>query len=143
LATDIATGAGKLLVDAWAGAEFAVTLMDEASAAELGAASEQFFDARVVASEDASTVALLAGAVFHPREAAAPIRTVLAAARERGLSGDEMLDALLRMQRTLRSLSRVKPAYAYRPEALVPAVAPQAREAHDPGARTRRVAKEP
>jgi hypothetical protein len=43
---------------------------------------------------------------------------VLAAARARGLSGAETLDALLRMQRAHRSLSRVKVAYAYRVEAL-------------------------
>ena len=33
---------------------------------------------------------------------------------------DDVLDALLRMERTFRSLSRVKAAYAYRPEALSP-----------------------
>jgi hypothetical protein len=125
--------AGELLVDVWSGAEFAVTLLDDASAAELTAASEQLFDARIVASEDASMVALLPGAVFHPREATAPIRTVLGTARERGLSGVDTLDALLRMQRTLRSLSRVKPAYAYRPEALSPAAPTRATEAHGRG----------
>jgi len=30
-----------------------------------------------------------------------------------------VLDALLRMELSLKTLSRVKPAYAYRPEALV------------------------
>ena len=45
---------------------------------------------------------------------------VLAAARARSLPTGDTLDALLRMERTLRSLSRVKAAYAYRPEALSP-----------------------
>jgi hypothetical protein len=142
-ATESAHGtAGAVLIDAWGGAEFAITLVDEAAAAELAAAGGQLFDARVVVSADARTVALLSGAVFHPREATAPIQAVLAAARERALSTNETLDALLRMARTLRSLSRVKPAYAYRAEALSPAAAAQPRDPQDPS-RMRRVAKEP
>src|ERR1700690_1094973 len=121
---------GRVLVDAWSGAELVVTVVEEASRAELDAAAGQLFDARVVGgaglgarSSDADSglvVALLPGAVFHPRDATAAIAQVLAAARERDLSTDEVLDALLRMERMLRSLSRVKAAYAYRPEALAP-----------------------
>jgi len=59
--------------------------------------------------------------VFHPRDATPCIEPVLAAARARAMSTTETLDALLRMNRALRSLSRVKVAYAYRPEALSPA----------------------
>lgn len=110
-----------VLEDVWSGAELAVSTMDEASRAELDASSGQLFDARVIgAQEPALNVALLPGAVFHPRDATEHVAPVLAAARTRGLSTDETLDALLRMQRALRSLSRVKPAYAYRPEALSP-----------------------
>jgi hypothetical protein len=134
---------GGLIVDVWSGAEFAVTVLDEPSAEELAAASGQLFDARVVASADALTVALLPGAVFHPREATAPIEGVLAAARDRGLSTDATLDALLRMQRTFRSLSRVKAAYAYRPEALASVVAAQPRGETDAANRMRRAAKAP
>jgi hypothetical protein len=139
-------GRRRLLVDAWSGAEFAVTLLEDASHAELDAASGQLFDARVVAS-DLAQVALLPGAVFHPRVATAAIAPVLAAARERGLSTEDTLDALLRMERTLRSLSRVKVAYAYRPEALFhstqePTAPP--REGGAPGVkRMRRAAKGP
>jgi len=111
---------GEVLVDAWSGAELLVDTMDEASRAELDASAGQLFDARVVGSTAPFVVALLPGAVFHPLDATAAIPPVLAAARQRGLPAGETLDALLRMQRTLRSLSRVKAAYAYRAEALSP-----------------------
>jgi hypothetical protein len=139
---------GGVLVDVWSGAELLVTVAEEASRAELDAAAGQLFDARVVGSADANpgagsadaspgagsadaspgagsadanrglVVALLPGAVFHPRDATTAIELVLGAARARDLSTDDVLDALLRMERTLRSLSRVKAAYAYRSEAL-------------------------
>jgi hypothetical protein len=125
---------GDVLVDVWSGAELVVTTMDEASRAELDASSGQLFDARVVGSIEPWEVALLPGAVFHPRDATAAITPVLAAARARGLPAAEVLDALLRMERTLRSLSRVKAAYAYRPDALSP---------HAPVVPVRRAAKEP
>jgi hypothetical protein len=108
------------LEDVWSGAEFVVTIMDEASRAELDASSGQLFDARVVGADAPATVALLPGAVFHPRHATEHVAPVLAAARARAMSTGDTLDALLRMQRALRSLSRVKPAYAYRAEALSP-----------------------
>lgn len=108
----------QTLVDVWSGAELEVGVVDEASRAELDASSGQLFDARVVGRDAPFTVALLPGAVFHARDATPCIEPVLAAARARGLSGAETLDALLRMQRAHRSLSRVKVAYAYRVEAL-------------------------
>jgi hypothetical protein len=110
-----------VLEDVWSGAELVVSAMDEASRAELDASSGQLFDARVVGAEEPSVeVALLPGAVFHPRHATEHVAPVLEAARARGMSTGDTLDALLRMQRALRSLSRVKPAYAYRAEALSP-----------------------
>jgi hypothetical protein len=109
-----------VLEDVWSGAELVVSTMDEASRAELDASSGQLFDARVVGAGDPLTVALLPGAVFHSRDATEHVAPVLAAARARGMSTGDTLDALLRMQRALRSLSRVKPAYAYRAEALSP-----------------------
>ena len=135
-----------VLVDVWSGAELVVTVVDEASRAELDAAAGQLFDARVVgfsggAPMDGSTdadvgwvVALLPGAVFHPRDATAAIEPVLAAARARDLATDDVLDALLRMERMLRSLSRVKAAYAYRPDALT---------AHGSAVPVRRAARTP
>jgi hypothetical protein len=138
-----AASAARRLVDVWSGAEFEVTVLDDESSAELDAGSGQLFDGRVVVSGDARTVALLPGAVFHPREATSPIDTVLAAARERALSTDDTLDALLRMERSLRSLSRVKAAYAYRPEALSPALPTPPRHPPDVADRLRRIAKSP
>jgi hypothetical protein len=111
---------GNLLIDAWSGAELLVTALDDQSRAELRASSGQLFDGRVVAREEPWTVALLPGAVFHAASATVPIGLVIASARARSLSTVETLDALLRMDRTLRSLSRVKAAFAYRPEALSP-----------------------
>jgi hypothetical protein len=111
---------GQVLVDVWSGAELIVTLLEEASRAELDAAAGQFLDGRVVGAEEPLVVALLPGAVFHPHQATAAIEPVLAAARERSLVTHDTLDALLRMERTFRSLARVKAAYAYRPEALSP-----------------------
>jgi hypothetical protein len=109
---------GLRLVDVWSGAELVVTLFDDASRAELGAAAGQLVDGRVVGAADPLVLALLPGAVFHPRHATAAIDPVVRAARERALTTHEALDALLRMERTLRALSRVKAGYAYRPEAL-------------------------
>jgi hypothetical protein len=125
---------GDVLVDVWSGAELEASVVEDASRAELDASSGQLFDARVVGLDDPFTVALLPGAVFHARDATPCIEPVLAAARSRKLSCGETLDALLRMQRALRSLSRVKVAYAYRVEALsltatpLPHVARVARE---------------
>jgi hypothetical protein len=119
-AAGAASDEGDVLVDVWSGAELAVSLLDEASRAELDAGAGQLFDARVVGCDEPFVVALLPGAVFHPRDATAAIEPVLAAARARRLPTGDTLDALLRMQRTLRSLSRVKAAYAYRPDALSP-----------------------
>jgi hypothetical protein len=109
---------GVRLVDVWSGAELAVTVMDDAAQAEIAASAGQLFDARVAGKDDPFTVALLPGAIFHARDATAAIPAVLAAARAQSLSRNDTLDALLRMERTLRSLSRVKPAYAYRAGAL-------------------------
>jgi hypothetical protein len=115
---------GDVLVDAWSGAELEVGVVEDASRAELDASSGQLFDASVVGLDEPFTVALLPGAVFHSREATPCIEPVLAAARKRGMSPGDTLDALLRMQRALRSLSRVKVAYAYRVEALSPTATP-------------------
>lgn len=111
---------GGVLVDVWSGAELLVTLADDESAAELASAAGQLFDARVVGGDRPLVAALLPGAIFHPHDATAAIEQVLAAARARELSTDDALDALLRMEHTLRSLARVKAAFAYRAESLSP-----------------------
>ncbi|MDP9033972.1 MAG: hypothetical protein M3O50_04135 [Myxococcota bacterium] len=118
------------LVDVWSGAELEPTLADEESTAELAASAGQLFDGRVVGVDRPLRVALLPGAVFHPREATVAIEPVLAEARARGLSTHDTLDALLRMERMLRSLSRVKAGFAYRRESLSrPTAAPLRRAA--------------
>ena len=120
-----------LLVDVWSGAELVVTVVEESSRAELDAAAGQLFDGAVVGffdptlgvsprAESGLVVALVPGAVFHPRDATASIELVIGAARARDLPTDDLLDGLLRMERALRSLSRVKASYAYRPDALTP-----------------------
>jgi hypothetical protein len=107
-----------VLVDVWSGAQLAPTEADDASRAELEASAGQLFDGRVIGADQPAVIALLPGSVFHPRDATAAIDRVLVAARERDMPTDELFDALLRMERMLRSLSRVKATYAYRPEAL-------------------------
>ncbi|MGH7438852.1 MAG: hypothetical protein ACRENE_24460 [Polyangiaceae bacterium] len=109
---------GSLLRDVWSGAELELTEVDDSSRAELDASTGQLVDGRVVGAFSARVVAFLPGAVFHPREASDAIESVLVAARAAALATADVLDALLRMERTLRSLARVKAAYAYRPEAL-------------------------
>ena len=108
-----------LVVDAWSAAEFIIDTVDEATREELHAA-DSLFDGRVVAIASPLAVALLPGALFHPAEATGAIEGVVRAAKGAGLSADDACDALLRMERSFRSLSRVKAAYAYRPEALRP-----------------------
>lgn len=109
-----------VLCDVWGGAEFVVDAADDGTREALVAAREGqgLFDARLVAVE--TSVAMLPGAVFHPEDATVAIEAVLGAAHARApeLATDEVLDALLRMERNLRSLSRVKAGYAYRVEAL-------------------------
>ena len=115
-------GGRRLLRDVWSGASFLVDEIDDGMRDALGAASAPF-DARLVGAMDGGSprVALLPGAVFHPDEAIEPIEKVLDAARAAEMPTDATLDALLRMERSLRSLARMKAAYAYRPSALTSA----------------------
>jgi hypothetical protein len=110
--------ADERLIDVWSGAELLVTSLDDSARAELDAASGQLFDGRVAGADERYKLALLPGAVFHPHHATAAIEQVIAEARHRRLATHDTLDALLRMERSLRALSRVKAAYAYRAEAL-------------------------
>jgi len=110
-----------LLVDEWSGAEFVA----EPASAGLRDALERvsgLVDGRVVGVPPshlgAERIVLLPGAVFHAADAIDPIRALLPEARARALESQAFLDALLRMDHALRALSRVKPAFAYRKEAL-------------------------
>jgi hypothetical protein len=118
------SGAGALVLsDILSGAELLVHEIDEASRDSL-AANESVFDGTVVAlslssgSAEKARLALLPGSIFHPEGAEEAIAQVITAARARGVENGPLLDALLRMELSLRTLSRVKPSYAYRPEAL-------------------------
>jgi hypothetical protein len=106
-----------ILADHWSGAELVVRAADEGMRDALDAAAAPV-DARIV-GDPAGAAAILPGALFHPEEAAEPALRVLEEARRRALSLHDALDALMRMELALRSLSRVKAAYAYRPDALV------------------------
>ncbi|WP_394826188.1 hypothetical protein [Pendulispora albinea] len=108
---------GWKLVDRWSGAEFVVGMPDPGLHEALQASA--LLDGRVVARDNPMEIALLPGALFHPEDATDPIGHVLDAAHERGMVGGDTLDALLRMERNLRSHARVKASYAYRPENLV------------------------
>jgi hypothetical protein len=112
---------GFLLVDEWSGAELVVTPTTTGLRDALDRASGSLVDGRVVgARQPVRTIALLPGAVFHAPDALEPIRALLPAARKTKWSTHDVLDALLRMDHALRSLSRVKAAFAYRREALKP-----------------------
>jgi len=107
----------RLLRDVWSGAEFVIDEVDDASRSALDAPSGPF-DGRLAAHSDPTRIGLLPGAVFHPEDATEPIERVLATAREQQFRTDDVLDALLRMEMSLRTMSRVKPSYAYRTQAL-------------------------
>lgn len=105
------------LVDVWSGAELLVRLIDETQALTLEHA-EGPMDGRVSAMPGTHELVVLPGAYHHPADALEPAIDVLLEARERGLSTQTALDALMRMELILRSSSRVKAPFAYRVENL-------------------------
>ena len=112
-----AAGVHFILHDAWSGAELVVDTADDGSREALHAAAG-LFDARIVATAEPLAVTILPGALFHPEDATEAIEAVLQSARKRDLATGDVLDGLLRMERSFRSLSRVKAGYAYRPDGL-------------------------
>ncbi len=105
--------------DLWSRAEFMMLPRDDV-ARELSrggqAADAPLCQARLLASPDGCAV--LPGTVFHPADARDAIERILVTARAEARGTDDVLDSLLRMEHTWRTLSRVKIGYAYRPEAL-------------------------
>jgi hypothetical protein len=99
--------------DEWSGAEFFVSVFDEATRAGIFRHQGGLADARLVADEN-GVVYMLPGAFFHPDDATPSIELVVDEAKRRGMSKDEALDALLLMEHRLVTLSRVKASYAYR-----------------------------
>ena len=110
---------GASLVDIWSGAELIVRHLDDTQALTLEHA-DGAMDGRVTAGPSGSDLFLLPGAYHHAPDALEPATRVLMAARERGMSTQQALDALMRMDLVLRSSSRVKTGFAYRVEALGP-----------------------
>lgn len=112
---------GAHLVDLWSGAELLVSHLDEAQAVTLQHA-EGPMDARVVAGPAeagaAGALFVLPGAIHHGPDAMEQLVRVLAAARERDMKSEDVLDALLRMELVFQSSSRVKAGFAYRVESL-------------------------
>jgi hypothetical protein len=106
-----------VLTDVLGGAELLVHEIDEASRDAI-ASTAGLFDGTVVAVASPVRLALLPGPIFHPEAAEDAITAVVNAGRARGVATEALLDALLRMEVSLRVLSRVKPSYAYRVEAL-------------------------
>jgi len=109
----------ELCRDLWSGAEFVLLPKDDVVrelVATHARGSHPLWQARLIATAQGCVV--LPGTVFHPVDALPEIERTLAAARERGLGRDQVLDALLLMEHTFRTLARVKVSYAYRPEAL-------------------------
>ncbi len=110
-----------LLVDEWSGAELSARpTTNGLRDALVSAAGEtpSLVDGRVVGLPEQGSIELLPGALFHAADAIGPIRSLLPEARAQKLTTHELCDALLRMDHALRSLSRVKAAFAYRKEAL-------------------------
>jgi hypothetical protein len=112
--TRAAKGDALVLRDEIAGPEFAGEPLDAGLADALSAAESPFDGYLVGVPLPDARVFLLPGAVFHPESAKQPIARVLDEARARGMEREDILDALLRMERSYRSLSRVKPSFAYR-----------------------------
>lgn len=110
---------GVLAHDLWSGARFVLAPADDLvrslPAAQLGHESP-LCQGHLIGTADGCV--LLPGASFHPPDARAAVLGVLRVARERHLGRRQTLDALLRMEHTFRTLSRIKIAFAYRPEAL-------------------------
>lgn len=119
---------GALLVDVWSGAELLVRHLDETQRLTFEHA-EGAMDARVTRGTAGADLFVLPGAYHHPADALEPAITVLVAARDRGMTTEQALDALLRMELVLRTSSRVKAAFAYRVESLslgpLPAATPR------------------
>lgn len=106
------------MIDVWSGAEFIVDSPEGGLREALDASAGSLIDARLVGRESPLSIQLLPGAIFHPPDASEAIEKVIEVARSQKLGLHDTLDALLRMERNLRSHARVKPAYAYRSSEL-------------------------
>ena len=111
-------GTRHVVHDLWSGAWFILVARDDIGRAVSGDNLGSLCQGRVVGASDGC--AFLPGAVFHDAAATGCIAGVLKTAAERDLDADLLFDSLLRMDHTLRTMSRVRAAYAYRLEGLEP-----------------------
>ena len=115
-----AEGDHRFLDDHLGGASFLLLRGDPLGRlADRTAADRALVIGRLVGAYDGCT--LLPGPVWLPAAATPLLPDLLTEARARGLGRDTILDALLRMDNALATLSRVKPAFAFRVQSLPPA----------------------
>jgi hypothetical protein len=101
--------------DLWSGAEFVLAPDDDVAKSlplESAGADSPVCQARLLGRLEGCIE--LPGTLYHPTDARPALKQVLQSARERGMTTDGALDAVLKMEHTFRTLSRVKVGYAYR-----------------------------
>ncbi len=109
-------GGRSVVHDLWSGAAFVLVTRDSIGREIQGDNLGGLCQARVVGALDGC--ALLPGVVFHTPEATESVEGVIREARARGLSTDDLCESLLKMDYSMRTLSRVRASYAYRPSML-------------------------
>ncbi len=114
-----------LVHDLLSGASFMLVARDDIGREVAGDNLGGMCQGRVVAAADGC--AMLPGVVFHAPEATAQIVAVVRHGLKLNMASDEVLDALLRMDHSFRTMSRVRPQFAYRVQALGP-LAPSQQE---------------
>lgn len=110
-------GPHHVVRDIISGAAFALVPRDSVGREILNDNEGAVCVARLVGGADGCAV--LPGVVFHRADATPHIREVTEQALARGMAGDDICDALLRMDHAMQTLSRVRPGFAYRADALV------------------------
>lgn len=110
-------GGYRIVRDILSGAAFVLVARDSVGREIIDDNQGAVCVARLVGAADGC--AMLPGVVFHRADATPFIHAVTDEARSRGMGADEVCDAMLRMDYALQTLSRVRPAFAYRVEGLV------------------------
>ena len=107
----------RFLYDHLAGGSFLLLRGDPLGRATAGGdEGRSLVVGRLVGAYDGCT--LLPGPIWLPATATPLLPDLLTEARARALARDTILDALLRMDNALATLSRVKPAFAFRVQSL-------------------------
>jgi hypothetical protein len=108
-------GAAPCLRDLWGGGVFLLLPRDDVGRA-LGEVEGVPFVGRIVAGADGCAV--LPGRVWLPEASLPLLPEIFREARARRLLTDAVAEGLLWMEHLMATLSRIKPQYAFRPEAL-------------------------